>query len=87
MDDIFYLPSKPEQEEYNLTSLPDSLRSSTLKGITISGHLDDMLLSILRGFAANTNTVDRTVDCRDPIVLNTPCKWVQFLVYVLSLQV
>lgn len=76
----FHLPLQPkpdEPEECGLLSFADSLKSSPLRSITIHGHLDDMLFPILRGFAANTNTVDRTLASTDTDMYNAQCEWVQ----------
>ena len=47
----------PESER----SITDSLQNTSLKRVRIMGDVNEMLLPILRGLAANTSTVERTV--------------------------
>ena len=61
----------PDQESQSL--LADSLSSTSLRHINVTGS-GEMLLPILRGFAANTSTVDRTV-MNVMFSLSLPCEW------------
>ena len=71
--DVFYLPLslciqvRPDLESHSL--LIHVLKGTSLRCITFEGLLGDLLLPILRGLAANTNTIDRTVICRSTSTL------------------
>ena len=48
-----------------------------MRHIAVTGSVGKALLPILRGLAANTKTVDRTVACGDDFPLDSRCECIQ----------
>ena len=65
----YQLPMQSDPESGR--SFTDSLRNTSLKCVVIMGEVGEMLLPILRGLAANTSTVERTVRSFDEFPLSS----------------
>ena len=71
----FHLPMQDDAPG----DLLDCLRSTSLRRISILGDVGEALLPILRGLAANTSTVDRTVKCLSSFPSVPPCECRQII--------